>query len=55
VTGMDGGDREVAELRAEVKAAAAAAQPMFPDTAARLARVAAALEARQEQQDGESG
>jgi hypothetical protein len=43
-------DREITELRAEIKAAREAAAPLWPDTAARLGRLEAALEARQ---DGE--
>jgi hypothetical protein len=50
--GEDGNaDREITELRAEIKAARAAAAPLWPDTAERLGRLEAALEA---QQDGES-
>jgi hypothetical protein len=42
---------EITELRAEIKAARAAAAALWPDTAERLGRLETALEA---QQDGES-
>jgi hypothetical protein len=51
VTGAPGGEaaRKITELRAEVKAAREAAAPLWADTAARLAKVEAALEAQQAQ------
>jgi hypothetical protein len=42
-------DRQITELRAEIKAARAVAAPLWPDTAARLDRLAAALD----RQDGD--
>jgi hypothetical protein len=54
VAGGDAGGKAAARL-AEVKAARAAAAKLWPDTAARLGRLEAALEAQQDAGGGEDG